>query len=176
MNDMAGEVTVEPRSPPVGPAFLLSQVGAHAANTFAQMLSVMELQPQHAGVLRMLGSNAGMTQKGLSDLFGIFPSRLVVLLDELERKNFIQRRNDPADRRNYRLHLTAAGRRALKRISAVTRDLEDELFASLNESELKELTELLERIVAQQKITRAVHPAYRSRDVQHHATRKERQT
>jgi DNA-binding MarR family transcriptional regulator len=150
-------------TPPVGIAFLLSQVGAHAANSFEQRLSHLGLRVHHAGLLRMLGSNPGMTQQALADLFGIFPSRLVALLDELEEEHFIERRNDPADRRSYRLFLTAPGRTILKKIGTVTHQLEDDLLASLTESQRGELARLLRGIVAQQQITPAVHPAYRDR-------------
>src|SRR5215472_13466394 len=101
------------RVPAVGVAFLLSQVGAHAANAFEDRLAAMKLKPHHAGLLRMLGSNPGLSQQELSDMFGIFPSRLVVLLDQLETRRLIERRANSSDRRGHRVHLTAAGRRAL---------------------------------------------------------------
>jgi DNA-binding MarR family transcriptional regulator len=151
-----------PRSvPPVGVAFLLSQVGTHTAYAFEERLAAMELKPHHAGLLRMLGANPGLTQQELSDLFGVFPSRLVLLLDQLETLQLIERQNDRADRRSYRLHLTSAGRRALVRIGRLTRELENDLCGSLRAAERKTLTSLLERIVAQQNIKSAVHPAYR---------------
>jgi DNA-binding MarR family transcriptional regulator len=147
-------------SPPVGLAFLLSQVGAHAAGCFEQRLIAIGLTPQHAGLLRMLGSNAGMTQQAMAALFGIFPSRLVVLLDELEEKKLVTRRTNPADRRRHELYLTTAGNRCLRRIGVITRQLEDDLLSALSPAELSSMAEQLRRIVAQQKITPAVHPAY----------------
>jgi len=151
------------RVPKVGVAFLLSQVGTYAAYAFEERLSAMDLKPHHAGLLRMLGANPGLTQQALCDVFGVFPSRLVLLLDELEKRRLIERRENPSDRRSYRLHLTNAGRKSLAGIGRVTRDLEKDLFASLNAAERETLAGLLTRIVAQQNITPAVHPAYRRR-------------
>jgi DNA-binding MarR family transcriptional regulator len=142
-------------------AFLLSQVGAHAAYAFEKRLSAMELKPHHAGLLRMLGANPGLSQRELSDLFGVFPSRLVVLLDQLEARRLIERRDDPLDRRGHRLSLTNAGRKAMARIGELTRELENDLCGSLSNAERETLTGFLARIVAQQNITPAVHPAYR---------------
>ena len=106
--------TATPKSiPPVGVAFLLSQVGAHAASSFEEKLAALELKPHHAGLLRMLGSNPGLSQQELCDIFGIFPSRLVVLLDQLERRGLMERRADSSDRRGHRVHLTKAGRKQL---------------------------------------------------------------
>lgn len=154
-------VTIPQRVPKVGVAFLLSQVGAHAAYAFEERLSVAGLKPHHAGLLRMLGANPGLSQQELSDLFGVFPSRLVLLLDQLEAGQLIERQDDRSDRRSYRLYLTDAGRKTLDRIGRLTNELEGDLCGSLNDVERKILTKLLERIVTQQNITPAVHPAYR---------------
>jgi DNA-binding MarR family transcriptional regulator len=154
---------VSSKTPDVGLAFLLSQVGAHAAACFEARLTAIGITPQHAGLLRMLGANPGMTQQAIAQLFGIFPSRLVVLLDELQGKKFLARRSTPTDRRSYQLHLTAAGKRCLVRIARITRELEKDLFRALNEAECASLSESLKRIVAQQEITPAVHPAYRTK-------------
>jgi DNA-binding MarR family transcriptional regulator len=150
-----------PKVPQVGVAFLLSQVGTHAAYGFEERLAAMELKPHHAGLLRMLGTNPGLSQQELSDLFGVFPSRLVLLLDQLETQGLIDRRDDRSDRRSYRLHLTRTGRQALARIGRLTSELEKDLCGSLSEAERKTLTRLLERIVTRQNIKSAVHPAYR---------------
>jgi len=161
------------KSPTVGVAFLLSQIGAHAANNFEQRLVAIGLTPQHAGLLRMLGSNAGITQQAMANLFGIFPSRLVALLDELEDKKLLTRRANPKDRRSYHLHLTSAGRRRTSQIAAITSELEHDLLSALSQAEREELASQLRRIVSQQEITPAVHPAYRNRDTRQGArTRK----
>jgi DNA-binding MarR family transcriptional regulator len=149
------------KSPPVGVAFLVSQVGTHAALRFAERLSALNLKPHDAGILRMLGSNSGITQQALSALLGMFPSQLVALLDALENRSLIERRNTPSDRRSYRLYLTKPGRKTLAEIGRLTLQLEDDLFAALSEREKKILLEFLTRIVVQQGVTPGVHPAYR---------------
>ena len=149
------------KPPPVGAAFLVSQVGAHAALAFGERLSVLGLKPHHAGILRMLGSNPGLTQQALSELLGVFPSALVRFLDLLEEQQLIERRSAPDDRRSYRLHLTRKGRSVLSRIGELTQDLERHLFAALSAPETRVLQELLARVVAQQQITPGVHPAYK---------------
>lgn len=161
MMHYVNEILAPKRVPPVGVAFLLSQVGAHAASSFEERLGVLELKPHHAGLLRMLGSNPGLSQQQLCDVFGIFPSRLVVLLDQLEARKLIERRDNSSDRRGHRVHITKAGRKALRSIGKLTLELEADLCAALKNSERLSLARLLTRIVAQQNITPAVHPAYR---------------
>lgn len=158
--------------PPVGAAFLLSQVGAHAALEFAKKLTEVHLKPHHAGILRLLGSNPGLSQQTLSDLLGIFPSQLVRFIDALEEKKFVERRDSPQDRRSYRLHLTSKGKTTLGKIGILTESLENELFASLSGREKHLMQELLERVAAHQRITPGVHPAYEQ--MVKEATREER--
>jgi DNA-binding MarR family transcriptional regulator len=147
--------------PPVGVAFLLSQAGAQAAMGFGERLAALDLKPHDAGILRMLGSNPGLSQQSLSGLLGMFPSQLVALLDRLEEHRLIERRSRPADRRSYGLYLTRSGRKALNEIGRLTLELERELFAALSEREKDTLQGFLRRIVAQQGVTPGVHPAYR---------------
>jgi DNA-binding MarR family transcriptional regulator len=160
-NDIHSDLEASVKSPPVGVAFLLSQVGAYAALGFAERLRALDLKVYDAGILRILGSNPGITQQALSATLGMFPSRLVALLDALEKRKLVERRDSPSDRRSYRLRLTRAGRTALTAIGRVTHQLEDGLLAGLTEKQKKDLFEALTRIVAQQRITPGVHPAYR---------------
>ncbi len=143
------------------PAFLLAQVGGHAASQFAQRLAVLKLTPPDAGILRLLGISAGMSQQKLSEKLGIHPSRLVAILDELERRGFVQRNPNSKDRRQYALHLTEAGRKVLDEIGLIGRQHQDALCAALNHEERETLTQLLQKIAGQQGLTPGVHPGYR---------------
>jgi DNA-binding MarR family transcriptional regulator len=146
-------------SPGVG--FLLSQVGAHCASRFAERLAPLNLKPPHAGILIILREADGLTQQALGDRLGVFPSRLVGLLDELEERGLVERRDSPSDRRSYALHLTAAGRETLERLGRIAREHNDALCAALSESERVQLAGLLSRIAAEQQLIPGVHPGYR---------------
>src|SRR5271154_6424832 len=67
-------------------AFLLAQVGAHAASKFGERLGGLKLVPAHAGILRILAATPGITQQALATSLGALPSRLVALVDELESR------------------------------------------------------------------------------------------
>ena len=104
-----------------------------------------------------------MTQRSLSDLLGIFPSRLVLLLDALEKGGLVERHANPVDRRSHALQLTPAGREKLEATGRVARQHQDDLCAALNDAERTQLRELLERIAAQQNLRPGVHPGYRKK-------------
>lgn len=109
----------------------------------------------------MLGFNPGMTQQTLSQTLSVFHSQLVLLLDFLERRQLIERKDSPHDLRQYNLYLTRDGRRTLVEIGRLTGDLEEELLAALNKTEIETLQALLGRIIAHQQITPGVHPAFK---------------
>ena len=147
--------------PSAGLAFLLSQVGAHSAAKFAERLEPLGFKPYHAGILRAIRQGDGLSQQALGEKLGMFPSRLVVVLDELEERGLVERRDSPTDRRSYALHLTEAGRDVLEQIGRIGREHQDALCAALDKSEQAQLTELLTRIAAQQRLTPGIHPGYR---------------
>lgn len=141
-------------------AFLLSQLGAHAASRFAERLSALELSPADAGILRLLRMSSGISQQELSGRLKIHPSRLVAILDNLERRGFVERRPNLEDRRLYSLHLTGDGGELLGRVGKVAREHQDALLAALSKEERAELAGLLQKVADQQGLTRGVHPGY----------------
>jgi len=142
------------------PGFLLSQLGAHAAARFAERLMVLELSPADAGILRLLRTAAGISQQELSSRLQIHPSRLVAILDNLERRQLVERKPNPDDRRLYSLHLTKEGGEMLQRIGKVAREHQDELLSVLSGEERAKLTQMLQRVADEQGLTRGVHPGY----------------
>jgi DNA-binding MarR family transcriptional regulator len=142
------------------PAFLLAQLGAHAAAQFAERLGVLELTSADAGILRLLRAEAGLSQQELAARLQIHPSRLVAILDNLEKRRFVERRANPDDRRLYSLHLTQAGGEILEKIGGVARKHQDDLLSSISWEERNTLAALLLRIADQQGLVRGVHPGY----------------
>lgn len=149
------------QTPAAGVGFLLSQVGAHVAATFAERIAPLGLKPYHAGILNILAQQSGLTQQGLADLLGVFPSRLVALLDDLAKLKLIERRATPTDRRTYALHLTEAGREMRLHVGQLAGQMQEEICSALDPRERDTLADLLTRIATQQKITPGVHPGFR---------------
>lgn len=146
-----------------GPAaFLLSQVGAHAAMKFGERLKKLKLAPHQAGILRILASTPAITQQSLSKMLGIVPSRLVALLDEIESAGLVERRANRDDRRRHALHLTEKGRSMLEAVGRVAREHSLELLAALSADEQRQMASLLQRVADEQELTHGVHPGYRT--------------
>ena len=144
-----------------GPAFLLAQVGAHAASKFGERIAAIGLAPSDAGIFRLLAATEGISQQDLSTKLGIHPSRLVAILDELESRGLLERKPNAEDRRQYALHLTDTGRETLAKIAQIAQQHQEELCASLTMDEREQLAGLLQKIANQQGLTPGVHPGYR---------------
>lgn len=142
-------------------AFLLAQIGAHASAQFGERMAALRLTRPHAGILRVIAASPGLTQQALGHALGILPSRLVILLDELEQRGLIERRPVPTDRRAYALHLSAAGQAAMEQIGRVAREHDDAVCAALGPAERQQLNGLLRRIADEQGLAPGIHPGYR---------------
>jgi DNA-binding MarR family transcriptional regulator len=141
-------------------AFLIAQVGAHAALRFAEALKPQGFTPHDAGILHLLSRSAGISQRELAHRLRMHASRLVGLLDDLQQRRLIERRPSEADRRLYALHLTQEGEAGLKKIMEVAREHQRSLLSSLDEEEQRALAAMLARIASQQGLTPGVHPGY----------------
>jgi len=150
-------------APQTGPgaAFLLTQIGSHAAARFAERIAELDLTPPQTGLLRAVAVAPGQSQQALARLLGTPPSRLVALVDGLDERGLVERRRNPDDRRLHALHLTDAGHDLLRRIAEVGRAHNDAMCAALSDEERTTLTALLTRIAADHGLTPGVHPGYR---------------
>src|SRR5690349_3912201 len=148
-------------APGPGAAFLLTQIGSHAAARFAERIAELDLTPPQTGLLRAVAVAPGQSQQALARLLGTPPSRLVALVDGLDERGLVERRRNPDDRRLHALHLTDAGHDLLRRIAEVGRAHNDAMCAALSTEERTTLTALLTRIAADHGLTPGVHPGYR---------------
>ena len=144
-----------------GAAFLLAQLGAHAADRFGQRTKKLGVAPRHAGILRMIATTPSCNQQRLAKRLGVLPSRMVILIDELADKRLVERRRSKKDRRHSELVLTKKGQRMLEKLSRLAAEHEADLCASLTAKECELLAALGRKIVHQQGLTPDVHPGYR---------------
>lgn len=90
-------------------------------------------------------SPAGM-QADLATAIGYDKTRLIGLLDELERNKLITRAPDPTDRRARRVGLTPRGRELHRRAQADIRAMEAEELAELEPADRSSLLATLPRL------------------------------
>jgi DNA-binding MarR family transcriptional regulator len=151
----------QPNGPQDQVAFLLAQVGAQAAQRYAARLEPLRFTPPETGILYLLSRSPGISQQELAGRLGMHASRLVAIIDALEKRGIVRREPNPADRRVYSLELTGDGRQTLAAIGRVARAHNEAVCAALDASERAQLASLLGRIATQQGLSPGIHPGYR---------------
>ncbi|MEV6642024.1 MarR family transcriptional regulator [Amycolatopsis sp. NPDC051371] len=134
--------------PRPGSAFLLAQVGAHAARRFTERLGELDLTPAQLSLLRLVAARPGQSQQKLAKQLGTPATRLVPLVDGLEKHGLIERHRNAEDRRLYALELSPAGRELMGRVAQAAASHERSITAALTEDERATLQGLLAKIVA----------------------------
>jgi DNA-binding MarR family transcriptional regulator len=163
VTDVTGDRTAPGDGAPVaGSAFLLAQLGTHAAQEFARRVAELDLTPPQAGLLRAVALGPGRSQQALARHLGTPATRLVALVDGLEERGLVERRRNPDDRRLYAVHLTDAGRRFMGRLARVAREHDDALLDGLTPDERAQLHDLLTGVARTQGLVAGVHPGYRT--------------
>ena len=98
--------------------------------------------------LAMLHGHSPIPQHELGELLCVDANNLVLLLNDLEAREFAFRRRDPADRRRHLVEITEEGLRAFASAEKAIEGVEDEVLAPLTRQERTELQELLARALA----------------------------
>src|ERR1700710_1182705 len=115
----------------MGAAFLLAQLGAHAALRYAEKVAALDLDPAQTGVLHLIARDPGRSQQALAAQLGVAPSRVVALVDGLEGRGLLERRRSATDRRVHELHLTGQGDELLTRLREVAKVHEGDVTTAL---------------------------------------------
>src|SRR6516225_6994560 len=134
-------------------AYLLVQMGFHVARRLSERLAPLGLEPRQFGMLTRLAANEGTSQQAIGELIGLNPTRVVFLVDELEKQGLVERRRNPADRRSYALYLTGQGKEKLREAQQASAAHEHDVAASLTGAQRAELAALLRRVADEQGIS-----------------------
>jgi DNA-binding MarR family transcriptional regulator len=91
---------------------------------FEKQMQGTGLSPQEGHILSYLRSYAPCPVGEVVVVFGLRGSTATSVLDRLEERNLIARRDNPDDRRSWLIDLTAAGRRMADKVNVWVKQLE----------------------------------------------------
>jgi DNA-binding MarR family transcriptional regulator len=118
----------------------------HAQSGFAQRhaarLAPLGVTGRQTAVLIGLDGDP-VSQAELARGLGVDRTTMVALIDELERRGWVERRTDPADRRRNVVELTAAGRGILRHARLASDEAEQEFLAPLSEDDARAFRRIL---------------------------------
>ena len=128
------------------PFAIIGDISRLARRSFdARAREIAVTRPQWQ-VLVVLNRHEGVNQGGLAELLDVEPITVCRMVDRLQEADLVERRPDPADRRSWRLFLTAKAAELLAQLQPLGEQLEQEAFAGIDSAERALVIALLERV------------------------------
>lgn len=110
------------------------------------------LSAQDFGILFRLLKQGAMTQVEITALMMRDKSTITRRIDGLVKKQFVDRKPDPDDRRYFRIGLTSAGHRALEVMIPLVRDFQQEVLSDIPDEEkaitIRTLKKISDRLIS----------------------------
>ena len=128
-------------SPIVG--FLIHDVARLMRKRFEQRAARLGFTRSQWQTLVHLAKNEGIHQAGLAEILEVEPITLVRILDKLEARGLIERRQHPSDRRAWLLYLTPDAHPSLTLLRAIGESTRAEALSGLSEPEQDALVRTL---------------------------------
>jgi DNA-binding MarR family transcriptional regulator len=88
----------------------------------------------------------GLKMNELSRLLMVTGGNVTAIVDQLEKEGLVERLDEPADRRAFRIRLTKAGERSFGEMARAHEEWVVELLAGLSRREHEELLKLLAKV------------------------------
>jgi DNA-binding MarR family transcriptional regulator len=138
---------MEPTGPPLLGALMRMPVDAIYRRLLSRLheQGYTEVVAAHFAILRWPGP-AGRRPSEIADEAGMSKQAVNYLLGQLSQHGYLERTDDPGDRRSRRIELTARGKALGKAIRTEVGRIERELDAELGARDYAELRRLLERL------------------------------
>ena len=131
----------------VGFNLRMAQEAAFAA--FSHLSREVGEKPGRFATLTLIGRNGGISQTELSLANGRDKSSVTPVVEDLVQRGLVKRTRLRQDRRAYRLHLTASGRRTLALLTACARRHERNLDRVIGPRERLRFLAVLKKIAAE---------------------------
>jgi DNA-binding MarR family transcriptional regulator len=141
-----------PDLPPLGLAFdflrLMWAVDHALQRTSKKMEADLGVTGPQRLVLRIVGRFPGILPGQLAQILHIHPSTLTGVLKRLGRQGLVSKRQDPRDRRRFRLGLTAKGKELAQDAEGTLEAAVQRMLSELPDSTIRNAAEVLARLAS----------------------------
>jgi DNA-binding MarR family transcriptional regulator len=117
-----------------------------ARSRLDRALDRFELRSREFWLLALAG-RGDVPQHEVAELCGLDPSSLVAVLDGLERRGWVRRQRNPADRRVHWVQRTEAGDRVFLKAMPLARRAEARQLAALPAAEQRQLVAVMRKLI-----------------------------
>ena len=126
--------------------YLLKHAQQRLAGLTGSALAPLGITGRECAVLIAIDDRAPLSQQEVARRMNVDRTTMVALIDDLEHKGLVQRRQDPDDRRKNVVILTGPGRDILRRATAATAEAERRFLGSLSDDEAATLRKALQLV------------------------------
>lgn len=107
-------------------------------------------------LIAAVAGNPGATQRVIAQALEVREITVGRLIDRLCEEGYLKRRENPSDRRAYRIYLAAAAQPVLDKLDEVAKSHEAEMFAGFDGEDLEKLDASLEAIARNLSATKTL--------------------
>lgn len=126
--------------------FLIHRTDVKLTNYFIKKLKPYEVTPEQWGIISILDSQRGMTQKELAVILDKDQTTLVRMIHSMVKKGVTQKQTNVKDRRSQYLFLTEKGEDLKNTLVSIVNDAHQVATNGLSVEELTQLKTLLNKV------------------------------
>jgi MarR family transcriptional regulator, transcriptional regulator for hemolysin len=129
--------------------FLISDIGRLMRTAFDRRVRRLGLTRAQWLVINRVNRRPGATQSELAEMLEVEKATAARMIDRMEKKGWVVRRPDAADRRVNRLHLTAEAELLQVQLAEISDRTVDDALALLSARERDQFAEWMRRVKRQ---------------------------
>jgi DNA-binding MarR family transcriptional regulator len=138
----------EPYDLHAGPGYRLTLAARKNQQFFERNLAELGLTRQMWAILISVGTRDITLPGEIAQYIGVNRTSVSRSLRQMEKKKLLQRSDGTDDRRTTHIRLTRAGKQALKTSMPMAQAAQDNLRKRLSETEVNQLSDLLDKLLA----------------------------
>ncbi len=131
---------------PASLGYLIADLSRLYGRVFDRRAAHLGLTRVQWRALKRIHQNEGLTQAALADVMDMEPIAVGRVVDRLQKAGFVERRNDPNDRRCWRLHLSPQSNEIMDVIEMVATGVREDSLAEVEPGELQTTLKVLSQI------------------------------
>lgn len=111
-----------------------------------EQFKTYNITPEQWVVLKSLSLQDGISQKEIADIVDKDPNNIKALVDKLEAKSLLERKQNPLDKRAFSLHVTIKGEKLVQQLSSLDETMLDTIHNDLRKKDITRLYDTLHQI------------------------------
>lgn len=133
--------------PPFLPLILVAQRAGDRAIRRGIATRGFDVRPSHSAVLANIDIASGTRSTALAERAGVTKQAIGELVDDLEKRGFVTRVVDPADKRAKLVQLTTKGRKAIDAAYEVIGDIETAVSKAMGKKDVDATRRTLQAMI-----------------------------